>query len=142
MIGKRLESAILDIDTLISLTCEDIEDIKIAKHETLGKRLSKKEQLINSFEQKKRALNDELLSLTREDESRSIEEILTEEEGLALERFKDRLSDLKRVNREYAKFVATISEFYNSLIDEMFTLDLDGYEKNRVRPATIFTVSA
>ena len=67
---------------------------------------------------------------------------MTSDEADILTVFKDKLSGLKDVNKEYAKFVATISEFYNSLIDKMFTLDGDGYERNTLRPATLFMVSA
>ncbi len=142
MIVENLQSAILDIDALVALTKSDIEDIKEARHERLSERLVEKEQLINSFERKKADLNNSLLNLTLSNEGRSIEEILSQNEADTLTVFKNKLTSLKIINKEYAKFVATISEFYNSLIDKMFTLESDGYEKNRLRPATIFMVSA
>ena len=142
MITKQLESAIEDIDALVALTKFDIEDIKEAQHDKLSDRLHEKESLISSFEQKKTLLNSELLKLTLANEGKSIDQILTEDEADTLTLFKDKLSVLKAVNKEYAKFVATISEFYNSLIDKMFTLDGNGYEKNTLRPATLFMVSA
>ena len=142
MITKQLESAIEDIDALIALTKFDIEDIKEAQHDKLSDRLQEKESLISSFEHKKTLLNSELLKLTLANEGKSIDQILTEDEADTLTLFKDKLSVLKAVNKEYAKFVATISEFYNSLIDKMFTLDGNGYEKNTLRPATLFMVSA
>ncbi len=142
MIYKRLENAIEDIDALIELTSKDIADIKEAKHENLSMRLADKERLISSFEQKKALLNSELSNLVNSHDGKPMEEILTSNESDALEIFKDKLSILKNINKEYAKFVATISEFYNSLIDKMFTLEGDGYEKNRLRSAAIFSVSA
>ena len=142
MITKQLESAIADIDALVALTKFDIEDIKEAQHDKLSDRLHEKESLISSFEQKKTLLNSELLKLTLAHEGKSIDQILTEDEADTLTLFKDKLSVLKAVNKEYAKFVATISEFYNSLIDKMFTLEGNGYEKNTLRPATLFMVSA
>jgi hypothetical protein len=87
-------------------------------------------------------LNHELLKLATAHEGKTIDEILSTDEATALTQFKDKLSSLKSVNKEYAKFVATISEFYNSLIDKMFTLEGNGYEKNTLRPATLFAVSA
>ena len=142
MIVKRLDSAIVDIDTLIELTKSDICDIKDARHDKLSQRLSDKEQVISSFEQKKAALNSELLRLSQMNEGKSIDEILSSAETDALTLFKDKLASLKSINKDYAKFVASISEFYNSLINKMFTLDGDGYEKNKLRPATLFAVSA
>ncbi len=142
MITKHLESAIADIDALIELTKSDIEDIKEAHHDKLSERLDEKERFINSFEQKKAALNSELLKLTQIHDGKAIDEILTVDEAVTLTLFKDKLSSLKSINKDYAKFVATISEFYNSLIDKMFTLEGNGYEKNTLRPATLFMVSA
>ena len=142
MITKQLASAIEDIDALVELTKFDIEDIKEAKHEKLSDRLQIKESLISSFEHKKTLLNSSLIKLAQENEGQTIDQILTSDEADILTQFKDKLSGLKAVNKEYAKFVATISEFYNSLIDKMFTLDGNGYEKNTIRPATLFMVSA
>ncbi|HIP02588.1 MAG TPA: hypothetical protein EYG75_03640 [Campylobacterales bacterium] len=142
MITKQLESAIQDIDALIALTKSDIEDIKEAQHDKLSDRLGEKERLISSFEHKKTALNSELLKLTQSNVGKSIDQILSDDEADTLTLFKDKLASLKSVNKDYAKFVATISEFYNSLIDKMFTLEGNGYEKNTLRPATLFMVSA
>lgn len=142
MITKQLKSAIEDIDALVVLTKSDIEDIKEAHHDKLSNRLHEKNRLIESFEQKKTVLNTELLKLTLANEGQSIDQILSDEEASTLTQFKEKLSSLKAVNKEYAKFVATISEFYNSLIDKMFTLEGEGYEKNTLRPATLFMVSA
>ncbi len=142
MITKQLENAIEDIDALVALTKSDIEDIKEAQHDKLSDRLQAKENLISSFEHKKSLLNSELLKLSLANEGKTIDQILTEDEADTLTLFKDKLSALKAINKEYAKFVATISEFYNSLIDKMFTLEGNGYEKNTLRPATLFMVSA
>lgn len=142
MITKQLESIIHDLDALIALTKEDIADIKAAQHQNLGLRVDAKEKLIASFEKKKLALSSALLTLTQTHAGKPIEEILGEEDSNRLGVFKEKLSSLKSVNKEYAKFVATISEFYNSLIDKMFTLEGNGYEKNRVRPASLIMVSA
>ncbi len=142
MIIEQLQSAILDIDALVSLTKTDIEDIKEARHDKLADRLQQKENLINSFEQKKARLNRALLELTSTNPQLGIDALLSDKERALLEFFKEKLAMLKAVNKEYAKFVAAISEFYNSLIDSMFTLDGNGYEKNTLRPATIFRMSA
>ncbi len=142
MIIQKLQDAIADIDALVLLTSSDIEDIKLANHQKLGDRLVQKEALISSFERKKALLNTELIKLTLSNDGKSIEEILSGDEADVLTLFKEKLTNLKSINRDYAKFVVTISEFYNSLIDKMFTLDGNGYEKNKLAPATIFAVSA
>jgi predicted nuclease with TOPRIM domain len=142
MITKRLESAIVDIDALIELTRSDIKDSKEAKHESLSIRLQEKEDLIKSFENKKALLSHELMKLAALNDGKSIDEILNEKESDYMSLFKEKLKSLKQVNKEYSRFVATISEFYTSLVDKMFTLEGDGYDKNRLAPAAIFTVSA
>lgn len=142
MIIQKLQDAILDIDALVALTSSDIEDIKLANHQKLGDRLVQKKALISSFERKKALLNTELIKLTSSNDGKSIEEILSGDEADVLTLFKHKLTSLKSINRDYAKFVVTISEFYNSLIDKMFTLEANGYEKNKLAPAAIFAVSA
>lgn len=54
MLSYQLQSAIKDLETLISLSRDDINDIKEAKHNPQFDRLSIKEEKIKSFEQKKR----------------------------------------------------------------------------------------
>ena len=39
---------------------------------------------------------------------------------------KDRLLSLKQKNKEYARLVVTVSEFYNNLLDSVFPRDMDG----------------
>ena len=53
MLSYQLQSAIKDLDSLISLSQEDIQDIKEAKHNPQFDRLAIKEEKIKSFEHKK-----------------------------------------------------------------------------------------
>ena len=49
MLSYQLQSAIKDLETLISLSRDDINDIKEAKHNPQFDRLSIKEEKIKSF---------------------------------------------------------------------------------------------
>jgi CRISPR/Cas system CMR subunit Cmr6 (Cas7 group RAMP superfamily) len=139
MIQMYIKNAIKDVEQLIDLTLEDITDIKEANHDKIADRVSKKNHLAISFETNKSLLNDELSKKAKDN---SLEEILSTEDRELLEQLKEKLSILKEKNREYAKYVIKLNEFYTSLFDEMFKLDREGYDVANAKPATILTVSA
>ncbi len=142
MIVRHLESSINDIENLIKLTRTDIKNIKLAKHDELRISASLKEELIVSFESKKSLLNYELTRLTQENSDKSLDELLTKKESELLEVFKKNLSKLKHTNRDYAKFVSTISEFYNSLVGTLFAYESSDYSSAHPVPASFLKVSA
>ena len=142
MIVRHLESSINDIENLIKLTRTDIKNIKLAKHDELRKSASLKEELIVSFESKKSLLNYELTKLTKANSDKSLDELLSEKESELLEVFKKNLSKLKNTNRDYAKFVSTISEFYNSLVGKLFAYETSDYSSAQPVPASFLKVSA
>jgi uncharacterized protein YaaW (UPF0174 family) len=139
MIQVYIKNAIKDIEQLTQITQEDIKDIKEAKHNDIAKRVSQKNHLSISFETNKSLLNEEL---SKRSQTNSLENILNDEDKKLLEELKIKLINLKNKNREYAKYVVKLNEFYTSLFDEMFKLDRDGYKIANAIPATMFTVSA
>jgi len=139
MIKRYIKNAINDVEQLLDITILDIQDIQKANHDNIAKRVNQKNHLAISFETNKSLLNDEL---SKKVENNEIEEILTSEDKELLERLKNKLSNLKTKNREYAKYVVKLNEFYTSLFDEMFKLDREGYQIANAKPATMFTVSA
>ena len=139
MIQLYIKNAIKDVDQLIDLTKKDIKDIQDANHDNISERVTKKNHLAISFETNKSLLNDEL---SKKAKNSNLNEILTKEDKDLLEELKTKLSKLKEKNREYAKYVIKLNEFYTSLFDEMFKLDRDGYKITNAKPATMFTVSA
>jgi len=136
MIKKYIENAIKDIKKLYELTVLDIEDSKNANHDNIASRVDQKNHLTISFETNKSLLNEELSRLP------SLEDGLTTEDKELLEELKKNLKLLKEKNREYAKFVIKLNEFYTSLFDEMFKLDRQGYTITNTKPANILQVSA
>lgn len=141
MLMHCLENAIKDIQHLIDLTQKDIEDIKLAKHTEIFQRASIKNDLIQSFENKKSLLDGELMRLVKVNE-KSLEELLEVHQKELLAQMKLKLSELKICNKEYAKYVVTISQFYNSLLDSIFPRDMEGYKVANHKPATFLKIRA
>ncbi len=142
MLSHYLKTSIEDIENLIELTQKDILDIKEAKHEAVFKRTKIKSDLVKSFENKKSMLDNELIKLVKKSNNKPLEDILDKSQKEMLERMKERLSQLKQKNKEYARFVVTVSEFYNSLLDSVFPRDLDGYQKINHKPASLLKIRA
>ncbi len=142
MLATHLKSAIKDIEELIQLTHLDIKNIKAAKHNELKISADLKENLIASFETKKRVLNQQLTKLVEQNSNKSLNELLTNEESELLDLFKKNLTKLKRINKEYAKYVTTISEFFNSFCNTLFLHETDGYKKSNPKPASLLRISA
>ncbi len=142
MLSHYLKTSIEDIDNLIELTSKDILDIKEAKHENIFNRTKIKNDLVKSFENKKSMLDNELIKLVQQSDGKPLEEILDDSQRNMLEEMKEKLFALKQKNKEYARFVVTVSEFYNSLLDSVFPRDLDGYQKLNHKPASLLKVRA
>jgi len=139
MVQRYIKNSIKDIEKLTELTLQDIEDIQKAKHENISKRVKEKNHLCISFETNKSLLND---ALSKKVKDSSLQNALSDKDKELLENLKEKLSNLKNKNKEYAKYVVKLNEFYTSLFDEMFKLDRDGYKITNAKPATMFTVSA
>ncbi len=142
MLLHYLKSSIEDIENLISLTKKDIEDIKEANHELIFERTQIKNDLVKSFENKKSLLDNELLKLVGGKKDSRLEDILEDKEKNLLNDIKNKLNELKEINKQYAKFVVIISEFYNTLLDKIFPCEMDGYHKTHHKPASILRVRA
>lgn len=142
MLLHYLHNAVKDIENLIELTKKDIEDIKLAKHNEIFGRIQIKNDLIQSFETKKSLLDNELVRILKESNETSLEKLLNIEQKELLLIMKSKLSELKLANKEYAKFVVTISQFYNNLLDKIFPRDMEGYKMANHKPASFLKVRA
>lgn len=142
MLTHHLHNAIKDIVHLIEQTNKDIEDIKLAKHTQIFERTALKNDLIQSFEYKKSLLDHELMKMVKENNNRPLEELLDDEQKELLALMKTKLSELKLCNKQYAKFVVTISQFYNSLLDSIFPRDMEGYKMAQHKPASLLKIRA
>ncbi|HIP29903.1 MAG TPA: hypothetical protein EYG93_03150 [Sulfurospirillum arcachonense] len=142
MLSHYLKTSIEDIENLIELTNKDITDIKEAKHEEVFKRTKIKNDLVKSFENKKSMLDNELIKLVKNSDNKPLEEILDSSQQDMLEEMKNKLFTLKQKNKEYARFVVTVSEFYNSLLDSVFPRDMEGYQRLNHKPASLLKIRA
>jgi len=142
MLSHYLTSATKDIQTLIELTQDDIVFIKEARHENVAQRAKIKNDLVQAFQTKKSLLDNELLKCVKESGGKPLSEVLSDDEHSGLEAMKEALAALHQVNKEYAKYVVTISEFYNSLLDSMFPRESEGYHKSTPKPASLLKVRA
>lgn len=141
MLSKYLSDAIEDIKRLTQLTQQDISDIKKAHHEEVFSRTKIKSELIISFEAKKALLDNELVLLTKANPDKNLSDILDKKDSQNLSKMKDCLIELHVANKKYAKFVVSVSEFYNSTLEAMFPSEVDGYNKNASKPASFLKVS-
>lgn len=142
MLSYQLQSAIKDLDTLISLSREDIEDIKEAKHNPQFERLSIKEEKIKSFEQKKAMIDHEISKLMTANPASPLSELLDSEQHQQLDSLKTHLSALREVNQHYAKMVLSVGAFYNTLLERVVPTQMHGYQKVASSEASFLEVRA
>ncbi|MDO9305170.1 MAG: hypothetical protein Q8R58_08160 [Sulfuricurvum sp.] len=128
MLSYQLQNAIKDLDKLISLSLEDIDDIKEAKHNPQFDRLSIKQEKITSFEQKKAMIDHEISKLMNAQPEKALNDLLDDQEHQELESLKIHLSRLRDVNQQYAKMVLSVGAFYNSLLEKVVPTQMQGYQ--------------
>ena len=129
MLSYHLEGALKDLRDLIELTRLDIEDIKIAQHEPQFERLSLKDEKLKSFETKKSMIDHEISSLMTANPDVELPDLLDEQQHKYLEELKSELSNLRDINKEYAKFVLIVSNLYNGFLERLVPTEMQGYQK-------------
>ena len=144
MVFKYLQLSNDGVKQLIELTLEDINDIKSANHLGIKDRSFIKSELIEKFENNKANLDKELL--TKVAGNKTIEEVLSQEEHTLLKDLRTNLEKLQKENKNFAKLVVAVNEFYNSMLGEMFPdkdgITSDNYGIKKVSPASLLEVSA
>jgi len=117
MLVQSLRLAIESLQSLVDITRTDIEDIKVAAHDKLFSRVKSKEELIKQFESYKRMIDTQITTMASESPDADLVEILSAEERELLGKMRDKLNELKDVNKHYAKIVVAVSSFYNSMLE-------------------------
>ncbi len=140
MLSYHLKGALSDLRDLISMTKQDIEDIKEANHDQQFERLSLKEEKLKSFENKKAMIDHEISSLMSTQADKDLPELLDEEQHNALDELKTELSNLRDINKKYARFVLSVSNIYNKFLDKLVPTEMQGYQKVASKNPSILEV--
>lgn len=140
MLKKYLQEAIGVLDELIAVTTQDINNIKEAKHSTVEESVNKKNQLLKKFEATKSMLDKELVRVSKEHNSTDLASILDDDIKSNLVKMRTKLEELHEKNKEYAKYVVVVKEFFDSLVSNMFQNknDSNGYFKSQPTPESLF----
>lgn len=140
MLSYHLEGALADLRAIIEITESDIQDIKAAKHDPQFDRLSLKEEKIKSFEAKKAMIDHEISSLMTKNPDVDLPNLLNEGQHKALGELKEELSNLREINKKYAKMVLTVSNLYNSFLEKLVPTEMDGYESKASKDPSILEI--
>lgn len=139
MLKRYLDEAMGVLDELIAQTTEDIEKIKLADHSKVDDSVRRKNELVKKFESVKSLLDKELLRVSKENGGANLSSILDDEVKSSLALMRSKLEELYSKNKEYAKYVVGVKEFFDSLLKNMFKDEQDGgYDKNGLRPESLF----
>ena len=139
MLKRYLDEAMGVLDELIAQTTEDIEKIKLADHTKVDDSVKRKNELVKKFESIKSLLDKELLRVSKENGGANLSSILDDEVKSSLALMRSKLEELYSKNKEYAKYVVGVKEFFDSLLKNMFKGEQDGgYDKNGLRPESLF----
>ncbi len=140
MLSHHLQGALNNLRDLIKITESDMQDIKEAKHDSQFERLSLKEETIKSFEQKKAMIDHEISSLMTINPDKDLPQLLNEEQHAALDELKTELSNLREVNKRYAKLVLVVSNLYNTFLEKIVPTEMQGYKKVASKDSSILQV--
>lgn len=140
MLSHHLQSALSDLRDIIRITKEDIADIKEAKHDSQFERLSLKDEKIKSFEAKKAMIDHAISVLMSTNPQKELPELLNEEQHRALDELRNNLSELREINKEYAKLVLTVSNLYNAFLEKLVPTEMQGYNKVASKNPSILEV--
>lgn len=140
MLTHHLKSALEDLKDLIQITKSDIEDIKAAQHDPQFERLAIKDEKLKSFESKKAMIDHEISSLMTQNPNIELPQLLNDEQHALLDDLKNELSELREVNKEYAKLVVIVSNLYNDFLEQLVPTEMQGYNKVASKDSSILEV--
>ena len=134
MVMQYLQGAIADLHALIDYTKQDIESIKLAKHDEIFERNPKKDALIKEFETKKSLISQEMLALKNNNPQKEIKDLIDSRTQELFEEMSQALKELKKLNSSYAQIVFAVSEFFTSLMDKLIPKETQTYSDKKSTP--------
>ena len=133
MLKTYLQQAINNLESIISTTQQDIEDIKVANNDAIFERNKIKLDLIKQFESNKSGIDEEMLKLVSANEDKPIQDLIDEDTNTLLSSLRKSLENLKQINTHYARIVFAVSEFYTSLVEMMIPKEKADYKSEAVK---------
>lgn len=124
MLKNKLLQTNQILDKLISLTKEDIQLIKEAKHEELFSHISIKEELAKQFS----VLKSEVDSILAQ-RNMPIEKIFSNDEEILFEEFKEKLNEFNTIHKQFTKLSLVVNNFYTSLLNKIKNKKTLTYDK-------------
>ena len=140
MLSHHLQNALSDLRDIINITQSDIDDIKKAQHDTQFDRLSLKEEKLKSFEAKKAIIDHEISSLMTSNPDIELQTLINDEQHKLLDELKVELSNLREINKKYAKLVLIVSNLYNTFLERLVPSEMQGYNKVASKDPSILEV--
>jgi uncharacterized protein YdcH (DUF465 family) len=114
MLIEKLHQINTTLDRLISLTNEDIDAIKNAKHEIVFSHTEIKEELARKFSVLKSEIDSILVS-----RNKPLEEIFSPQEEKLFDLFRDKLNEFNNLHKRFSKLALSVANFYNALMREL-----------------------
>lgn len=125
MLKQLLDRANDTLSELIVQTHKDIENIKAANHAAVNESVIVKNRLIKEFEATKKEIDKELVLIAKQSGG-SLSQSLDENSKEALANMRTQLEKLHSINKEYARHVVSVKEFFDTMLKQMFTPEDDG----------------
>jgi uncharacterized linocin/CFP29 family protein len=142
MLSNHLQAALKDLNDLVTITQNDIDDIKEAKHDSQFDRVTVKNEKLTSFENKKAMIDYEIAQLMTQNPHKDLGALLTDQEHTDLENMKQGLASLREINTKYAKMVLSVSSFFNTLLERVVPTEMHGYKSVASRNSSFLEVRA
>lgn len=140
MLSHHLKDALSDLRDLIEITESDIIDIKEAKNNPQFDRLPLKEKKLKSFESKKAMIDRSISILMTSNPDVDLPTLLNEEQHNDLDELKKELSNLREVNKRYAKLVLIVSHLYNTFLERLVPTEMHGYQKVASKNSSVLEI--
>ncbi len=132
MLTNILNQTISTLENLITITLEDIENIKVANHEKVFANTKKKECLAENFSQLKSEIDRILIS-----RNKPIEEIFTPEEEVLFNTFREKLLEFNAQHKRFSKLALSVANFYNTLFNKIHNNEIITYSNEPFKKSNL-----
>lgn len=132
MIETSLNNLIAILDELIALTNEDIAAIKAAKHSGVMASVERKNELVEEFKKQKRIFDKTSFERFSGD-TQELAKLLSDTETAKLAEFKQKMKDLHKINKDYAKLILAVKNYIDGMVNSMLNENSGEYGKENTK---------